>query len=95
MYISPEKQLFTMKLTLLTVHYLRVGDADNTLYEAILFCGLENRHSELSILLYPLGVISSRPVLVAQFLWGTIVAKQQYGQPVKLSSSNLSIFHQV
>ena len=48
-------------------HYLGVGDADITLYEAILFCGLENRHSELSILLHPLGVIS-RPVLVAHFL---------------------------
>ena len=36
MYFGPEKQI------LLTVHYLGVGDADNTLYEAILFCSLEN-----------------------------------------------------
>ena len=48
-------------------HYLGVGDADITLYEAILFCGLENRHGELSILLHTFGVIS-RPVLVAHLL---------------------------
>ena len=50
-------------------HYLGVYDADITLYEAIfLFCGLENRHCELSILPHSLSVIS-RPVLVAHFLW--------------------------
>ena len=52
-------------LMLPSYHYLVVRNADITLYEAILlFCGLENEHSEL---LHPLGVIS-RPVLVAHLL---------------------------
>ena len=50
------------------IHYLGVSDADSTFYEAILLlCCLENRHSELSILLHSVGVIS-RPVLVAHLL---------------------------
>ena len=52
---------------LIYIVYLRVGDADIMLYETILFCGLENRHSELSILLHPLDVIN-RPVLVTHLL---------------------------
>ena len=62
-------QLFKPQNFIMLFHtiYLEVGDADITLYEAILFCGLENRHSELSILLHPLDVIS-RPVLVAHLL---------------------------
>ena len=48
-------------------HYLRVSDTDDTFYEAILFCGLEDRHTVLSILLHSLGA-TIRPVLVAHLL---------------------------
>ena len=67
MHIPVDIVLYTNPFSYFSSHYLGVGDADFTLYEAILFCGLENRHSELSILLHPLGVIS-RPVLVAHLL---------------------------
>ena len=69
------------------IHYLGVGDADITFYEAILLlCCFENRHSELSILLHPL----SRPVLVAHLLqwndssWTAVWAtwKAQFSQPL-------------
>ena len=71
-------------------HYLGVGDADITFYEAILLlCCFENRRSELSILLHPLAVIS-RPILVAHLLqwndssWTAVWAtfKAQFSQPL-------------
>ena len=49
-------------------NYLGVGDADDTFYETILLCGLEDRHTVLSILLHSLGT-TIRPVLVAHLLW--------------------------
>ena len=49
------------------VHYLGVGDADDTFYETILLCDLEDRHTVLPILLHPLGA-TIRPVLVAHLL---------------------------
>jgi len=52
-----------------SILHLGVGDTEHALYEAILLCGLENRHIEFTILLYPLG-IPSRPVLVAHLLQG-------------------------
>ena len=48
-------------------YYLRVSDTDDTFYEAILFCGLEDRHTVLSILLHSLGT-TIRPILVAHLL---------------------------
>ena len=49
------------------VHYLGVGDADDTFYETILLCDLEDQDIELPILLQPLGA-AIRPVLVAHLL---------------------------
>ena len=56
------------RLILVSCNYLGVGDADDTFYEAILLCGLEDRHTVLSILLYSIGA-TIRPVLVAHLLW--------------------------
>ena len=55
------------QLSCLLSYYLRVSDTDDTFYEAILFCGLEDRHTVLSILLHSLGT-TIRPVLVAHLL---------------------------
>ena len=49
------------------VHYLGVGDTDDTFNETILLCDLEDRHTVLSILLHPIGA-TIRPVLVAHLL---------------------------
>ena len=49
-------------------YYLWVGNTDSALCEAILFRGLEDRHTVLSILLHSIGA-TIRPVLVAHLLW--------------------------
>ena len=65
--ISLHVNIFLGAYVLLS-YYLWVGNTDSALYEAILFCGMEDRHTVLPILLHPLGV-TIRPVLVAHLLW--------------------------